>query len=116
MSRRVVFAPAAPLTFVNAEYVRGQIDKALDQRRDVRLLVIEANGIALIDFTAAQTMIQAIARLRKRGIDVALARLEAIGAMTAAARAGLLDVLGKDHVFHSVEEAVRALGPSRSAT
>jgi MFS superfamily sulfate permease-like transporter len=109
----LVFAPAAPLTFVNAEYVRGQIERALDERRDARLLVIEANGIALIDYTAAQTMTQLISRLRKRNIDVALARMEAKGAMTAAARAGLLAALGKDHVFHSVEEAVRALGHAR---
>jgi hypothetical protein len=58
-------------------------------------------------------MVQMISRLRKRNIDVALARLEAKGAMTAAARAGLLAALGEDHVFHSVEEAVRALGPTK---
>jgi MFS superfamily sulfate permease-like transporter len=107
----LVFAPAAPLTFVNAEYIREQIDRALDGRRDTQLLVIEANGIALIDYTAAQTMTQMISRLRKRNIDVALARLEAKRAMAAAARAGLLAALGEDHVFHSVEEAVRALAP-----
>src|SRR5262245_47174408 len=44
----LVFAPAAPLTFVNAEYVREQLDRALSARRDVRLLVIEASGVALI--------------------------------------------------------------------
>jgi MFS superfamily sulfate permease-like transporter len=109
----LVFAPAAPLTFVNAEYVRERIDRALEERRDVRLLVIEANGVALIDYTAAQTLIQMISRLRKRNIGVALARLEATAAESAANRAGLLAALGEDHVFHSVEEAVRTLGPAQ---
>jgi MFS superfamily sulfate permease-like transporter len=106
----LVFAPSAPLTFVNAEYVRAHLDKALDARPDVRLVVIEASGVALIDYTAAQTLVQVISRLRKRQIDVALARLESEDAAAAAARTGLLAALGQDHVFHSVEEAVRALG------
>src|SRR5262249_14601022 len=86
----LVFARGAPITFVNAEYVRARLDKALDERPDVRLVVIEASGVALIDYSAAQTLVQAIARLRKRNIIVALARLEAKEAAAAAARAGLL--------------------------
>jgi len=108
----LVFAPAAPLSFVSAEYVRGQLDKALAEVPGVRLVVIEASGITLIDYTGAETLIDSIARLRGRGIDVALARLEADRAMAAAQRSGLLDALGADHVFHSAEEAVRSLGTS----
>src|SRR5262249_10023851 len=106
--------PAAPLTFVNAEYVRERLEHALAEAGDVKLLVIEASGVALIDYTASQTLIQTIARLRGQNIDVALARLEAKGAAAAAARAGLLAALGKDRLFHSVEEAVRALAPAHS--
>ena len=108
----VVFAPAAPLTFINAGYIRGQIDRALAESPGVRLLVIEATGITLIDYTGAQSFIDTIARLRGRGIDVALARLEADRAALAARRSGLLAALGPDHVFHSVEEAVRTLAPA----
>ena len=67
-------------------------------------------GITLIDYTGAERLIDSIGRLRSRGIDVALARLEADRAMAAAQRSGLLDALGADHVFHSAEEAVRSLG------
>ena len=55
-----------------------------------------------------------ISRLRAQNIEVALARLEAEGAAAAAARAGLLAALGKDRLFHSVEEAVQALAPGHS--
>jgi MFS superfamily sulfate permease-like transporter len=109
----LVFAPSAPLTFVNAEYIRAQLDRALEGRPDAQLVVIEASGVALIDYTAAQMLVQAISRLRKRTVDVALARLEAKEAAAAAARTGLLAALGQDHVFHSVEEAVRTLGPAQ---
>jgi sulfate permease, SulP family len=111
----LVFAPAAPLTFINASYIRGQLDKALAATKDARLVVLEASGITQIDYTAAQSLAGSIARVRKRGIDVAIARLEAERAAESAARSGLLDALGPDHIFHSVEEAVRALGPRQQA-
>src|SRR5215468_323566 len=107
----LVFAPAAPLTFVNAEYVRRRLDRALAERGDIRLLVIEASGVTLVDYTATQTLIQTIARLHREKVDVAVARLEATLAETSAERAGLLAALGEGRVFHSVEEAVRTLGP-----
>ena len=50
---------------------------------------------------------QAIGDLRRRSIDVAVARLESERADEAAARTGLIDTLGADHVFRSVEEAIR---------
>jgi MFS superfamily sulfate permease-like transporter len=109
----LVFAPAAPLIFVNAAYIGHQLDAALAETPDVRLLVIEGSGVALIDYTAAQALIQTIARLRRSNIEVAIARLESKRAMAAAARSGLLAALGEDHVFHSVEEAVRTLGSRR---
>ncbi len=109
----LVFAPAAPITFINVEYIHGQLDKALAESKDVRLVVIEANGVSLIDYTGAESFIDKIARLRSNGIDVALARLESNRAMSAAERSGLLDALGADHVFHSVEEAVRSLSADR---
>lgn len=111
----LVFAPAAPLTFINASYIRAEFDKAIAARADVRLVVLEASGITQIDYTAAQSLIGSIARLRTRGIDVAMARLEAERAAAAAARSGLLDALGPGRVFHSVDEAVRALGPRQDA-
>jgi MFS superfamily sulfate permease-like transporter len=111
----LVFAPSAPLTFVNADYIAGELDKALAAAGDVRLVVIEAGGITLIDYTGAQAMIATIARLRERGIDVAIARLESARAAAAARRSGLLELLGERRVFHSVEEAVRALGPHPAA-
>ena len=111
----LVFSPAAPLTFINADYIAGELDKALAAAGDVRLVVIEASGITLIDYTGARTMIATIVRLRERGIDVVLARLESPRAAGAARRGGLLEALGERHVFHSVEEAVRALGPRPAA-
>ena len=105
-----VFAPAAPINFTNASYIRQALETALAKGAGgVRLVVIDASAVAALDYTGAQILIGLVRRLRARSVDVALARLGAERAMTEARRSGLLDVLGPNHLFHSVEAAVRAL-------
>jgi sulfate permease, SulP family len=112
----MVFAPAAPLNFTNVQDIVGRIRKAIATRRPpVKLLVIEASGIIDIDYTGSQMLRRAIVELRKRGITVAIARLSHEQAQREAGRTGLVQSVGRDHVFMSVEEAVRKLGPRSSA-
>jgi MFS superfamily sulfate permease-like transporter len=73
-----------------------------------RLVVLEANGVIDIDYTGSQMLQRVIGELHDRKIQVALARLESARAQRAAERTGLIAVLGADHVFRSVEEAIRA--------
>ncbi len=111
----LVFAPAAPLNFTNAERIRATIDAAVAAKRPpVKLLVIEASGIIDIDYTGAKILQEAIADLRTAGIVVAIARLSERRAQDQAGRSGLVEAIGADHVFLSVEDAVRKLGPNRS--
>jgi MFS superfamily sulfate permease-like transporter len=111
----VVFAPAAPINFTNAEYIHDQMLSAIAHAdAPVHLLVIEASGVTDIDFTGSQRAQQSIRELRSRGIDVALARLIATHAQQAAHRSGLITVLGADHIFKSVDEAVRQLSSGTS--
>ncbi len=97
----------APLSFLNAY----DLAAALGQFGGEKLLVIEANAIVELDYTAAQVLSEAIDRLQRHGVVVALARLESVRAQASFARHGLTALIGEDHIFHSVEEAVRALGP-----
>ncbi len=106
----LVFAPAAPLNFTNASYIRGRLRDAVEQAETpVRLVVIEASGMIDIDFTGGTMLCRLIAFLRERGIDVAMARLSAEPARRQAERLGVLAALGPHHVFRSVEDAIRAL-------
>jgi MFS superfamily sulfate permease-like transporter len=97
----------APLSFLNA----NGLNDALDCLADETLLVIEADAIVEIDYTGARILSDAIDRLQARGVTVAVARLEAVRAQGSFLRFGLTQKVGEDHVFHSVEEAVRALAP-----
>jgi MFS superfamily sulfate permease-like transporter len=97
------------VNFTNAEYIRERILALVAQARaPVQLLVIEASGIADVDYTGSQKLQETIAELRARGIEVALARLIVPHAQEAAKRSGLIAALGADRVFHSVQEAIAA--------
>jgi MFS superfamily sulfate permease-like transporter len=112
----LVIAPQAPLSFLNAYEFQHAIERLTAARAPLRLVVIEADSIVEIDYTAAQVMTASIARLRKAGIALAFARLESVRAQEALARFGLEGLIGPDHLFHSVEEAVRALAPAGAVT
>jgi SulP family sulfate permease len=107
----VVTGFQAPLSFLNTYHFRRDILDALQSSpRKARLLVLEATGIVEIDFTAAQVLRDLIGRCQADGVDFAIARLESMRAQDAMTRFGINELLGPDHCFHSVEEAIRALG------
>jgi SulP family sulfate permease len=104
----LVIAPSAPIYFVNASYLRARLMAAVAAKGEsCRYVVLEAHGIIDIDFTGSQALQQIIAELRAHGIDLAIARMSSERAQQAAKQTGLIDALGADHVFRSVEEAIR---------
>jgi MFS superfamily sulfate permease-like transporter len=101
----------APLSFLNAQNFRADVLGVVKASTPKpRLLVLEASGIIEIDFTAAQTLLDLIRQCRAEGVTVAMARLESTRAQQAFERFRIHDVLPRDHIFFSVDEAVRKLG------
>jgi MFS superfamily sulfate permease-like transporter len=109
----LVFAPAAPVNFTNAEHICGKIKLAIaGHSPPVNLLIIEANGINDIDYTGAQILSRAIAVLRASKIDVAIARLSDHRAQREAGRSGTSKASAK--TCSSRSEAVQLDGARRS--
>ncbi|MCG2628685.1 SulP family inorganic anion transporter [Bradyrhizobium sp. WYCCWR 13023] len=98
----------APLSFLNAPGFRSDVSKVLGTAAP-QLLVLEASGMVEIDFTAAQILLDVFKVCNAQGVTVALARLESVRAQDAFERFRLFEVLPKEHVFHSVDEAVHKL-------
>ncbi|MGX4770021.1 SulP family inorganic anion transporter [Bradyrhizobium guangdongense] len=98
----------APLSFLNAPSFRSDVAKVLGTAMP-RLLVLEASGMVEIDFTAAQILLDVFKVCNAQGVTVALARLESVRAQDAFERFRLFDALPREHVFHSVDEAVHRL-------
>ena len=110
-----VVAFQAPLSFLNAESFRADMQKLLQTSTPaLRLLVLEANSIPEIDFTAAQTLHELFKICAETGVTAAVARLESLRAQAAFERFGIYEVLPRDHMFHSVHEAIAALGARKS--
>lgn len=103
----------APLSFLNADNFRADVLKLVG-RTSPKLLVIEASGMVEIDFTAAQILLDLIKQCQASGATVSVARLESTRAQEAFTRFGIYDVLPKGCIFHSVDEAIRALASQDS--
>jgi MFS superfamily sulfate permease-like transporter len=106
----------APLSFLNAYHFRRDLMGLLHAAREQpRLIVLEATGIVEIDFTAAQVLSDTINACHAAAIDFAIARLESARAQDAIERSGIERLLGSNHLFQSVEEAIRARGDKAEA-
>ena len=100
----------APLSFLNAPGFRTDVLNILQSpATKPSLLVLEASGIVEIDFTAAQILLDLFKACREQGVTIAVARLESTRAQAAFERFDLYEVLPKERVFLSVDEAVRVL-------
>lgn len=111
----LVAAFQAPLSFVNADRFKQGVRGMIDARRgSTRLVVLEASNVVEIDYTAAQALIETITYCRNQGATFAIARMESLRAQAALARFGIIDLIGPQHVFHSVDDAVRTLHSGQS--
>jgi sulfate permease, SulP family len=108
----VVLFFGAPIFFANALYFRLQVHKAMAEASPAaHLLVLDAVAVGDIDFTGARVLGQLLDEFARSHVTVAVARAVA-GAPQNLARSGLIERIGEDHVFGSVDEAVTALGPA----
>ncbi|WP_246088396.1 SulP family inorganic anion transporter [Phreatobacter stygius] len=100
----------APLLFANARtFQNGAAGLVSASGRPLALVVLEAGGIANVDYTAAMALRALIATCKASGADFAIARLESVRARQALDRFGILADLGPDKLFRSVQEAVATL-------
>ena len=111
----IIYRFNADLFYANAarftEEVRGIIDGAPEP---VRFLVIEADAIPHVDYSAARTLEGLLSDLKARGVATLFAR---VGPTLRAdlTRHGLLGVIGEDHVFATRHNALRLVRERRQA-
>jgi MFS superfamily sulfate permease-like transporter len=99
----------APLFYANAAGTRDRIKKFVGADDPLpRAVIIDTGANDSLDITSAKMLEALIAELRSAGIDLALAEVRHDFTDTAR-RSRLLELLGKDRVFDTVEEAVTTL-------
>jgi MFS superfamily sulfate permease-like transporter len=110
----VVYLLYAPLWYGNAAHVTERV-RALIQSapNPVHTLVLDANGMSDMDYTGAKALGELISELGKAGVGVGLARGSHL-VHHDLKHAGLLELIGTDRLFASVDEAVSAFGGTAS--
>ena len=111
----VAYRLDAPLYFANATRFRDRVREAVAAATPPpSLFVLDSSGIDDVDFTGGRMLLQVVHELHARGVDFAVARATG-DAPRDTARAGLHRHVADDHIFLTVDDAVRALGPKEGA-
>lgn len=105
----------APLFYANATLVRDQIKHLVGASDPLpRAVILEPTAGDALDITSAEVLQQLTTTLRSAGIDFALADLRQ-PVIEAARRTGLLETLGEDHIYRTLDEAVQTLSNAYAA-
>jgi MFS superfamily sulfate permease-like transporter len=103
----MVLAFQAPLNFLNAHtFQREFLASIWHASRPLKAIVLEASNIVEIDFTASQILTEVIGHCRDAGLSLEIARLESVRGQQDLERLGILGLLGRERIFHSVEAAI----------
>jgi sulfate permease, SulP family len=99
----------APLYYANALSVRDAVRAMIaDQQPPPRAVVVDAGSQDQLDATSTDMVKGLVKQLQESGLDVYFAEVHA-PILEHGRETGLLDVIGADHVFPTVDAAVRHL-------
>jgi sulfate permease, SulP family len=102
----------APLFYANASLVCDTVKELVGAGKPTpHAVVLDAGANSDLDITSAESLGELVKTLRSAGVDFAIAEIRQ-PVLEAARRTGLLDVIGSDRCFHTIDEAVWSLGGS----
>jgi SulP family sulfate permease len=105
----VVYLIYGPLWYGNADHIRSRIREIpRSAAHPVHAIVLDANGMSDIDYTAAQTLGVLATELEQQGVTTGIARSSHLVHQDLK-HSGLLEIISPDHLFATVEEAIDAL-------
>jgi sulfate permease, SulP family len=99
----------APMYYANALTVREHMKALLaESQPPPRAVVLDSAGQDSLDITSADVLKGLLLELKEKGIEIYVAELHG-PVLEFGQRIGLLDVIGEDHIFPTVDAAVRAI-------
>ena len=97
-----------PLFFANASYLEDQIRHRRQTKKHLKHIIIAAGGINDIDASGEEALSLTVDRVRSAGIDISFAGVNE-SVMTVIKRTHLLAKIGEDHIYASMQKAIRAI-------
>jgi MFS superfamily sulfate permease-like transporter len=97
----------SPLFWANATEIQDGILAAVDADPSVRALLLDLEASSQIDTTSIDMLEQLLEQLRERDVQLYLVRVF-YQSRKVLDRAGFIEALGDDHMWHSISAGVRA--------
>jgi len=95
-----------PLFFANASYLEDKINERLINKKELRRIIIVANGISDMDASGEEALSLLIDRVRSAGVDISFSGVNEV-VMAVLKRTHLFEKIGQDHIFPTMERAIR---------
>lgn len=96
------------LFFANASYLDEQVARFRTEHPDLRYILLDARGINDMDASGEEALAMLVNRVRSAGLGFAMCGVKG-QVMAVMARTGLLDKIGRDHLFANTKEAVKVI-------
>ncbi|HSL17692.1 MAG TPA: SulP family inorganic anion transporter [Methylomirabilota bacterium] len=97
-----------PLFFANATYLEDQINERLRDKRELRHIIIVSNAISDIDASGEEALSLLVDRVRSSGVEISFSGVNE-SVMQVLERTHLIERIGRDRIFPTMERAVRAI-------
>lgn len=116
----LVYRFEAPLFFANADYFAERVKIMTEATpHPVEWLILDMVTMNDIDYTAGLTLLETVKRIQLEGVKVAVAQADDVHQQMD--DLGLTDIIGSDHIYPSVSDAVTSTGlhpvdPTRTST
>ena len=102
----------APIYYANALTVRGEIKKLIEEADPpARALVLDSASQDSLDVTSSEMLISLLHELKNKGIEIYVAEVHA-PVLEFSQRTELYELIGDDHIFPTVDLAVRFIESS----
>ena len=103
----IVYRFESALFFANADYFAARLHQLIEKApHPVRWLILDLVSMDDIDYTGGLTLAAALQELHGRGLTIALVQTEDVEDQLK--RLGIIETIGKDHVFDAMADAMAA--------
>jgi sulfate permease, SulP family len=103
----LIVRPDAPIYYANALTVQKQVKRMVEETLPPpRAILLDAAGQDNLDITSAEVLKSMLAEMKEKGIDYYVAELH-LTVREFGERTGLLPIIREDHIFPTVDTAVR---------
>ena len=101
----IVFSYITKNVFVFPKFLEDKINERLTTKKDLRHIVIAANGISDMDASGEEALSLLIDRVRSAGVDISFSGVNEV-VMDVFKRTHLYEKIGENHIYPTMERAV----------